>query len=41
MLVSVFAPKIGYDNAAMVAKSAHTGGITVKEVAVRQGLCDD
>jgi fumarate hydratase class II len=41
MLVTVVAPKIGYDNAAMVAKSAHTHGITMKEVAVPQELCDD
>jgi fumarate hydratase class II len=38
MLVTALAPKIGYDNAAKVAKSAHAGGTTLKEEAVRQGF---
>jgi fumarate hydratase class II len=38
MLVTALAPKIGYDNAAKVAKSAHTGGTTLKEEAVRLGF---
>jgi fumarate hydratase, class II len=33
--VTALAPKIGYDNAAKVAKSAHTHGTTLKEAAVR------
>ena len=39
MLVTALAPKIGYDNAAKVAKSAHARGTTLKEEALRLGLC--
>ena len=38
MLVTALAPKIGYDNAATVAKSAHARGTTLKEEAVRLGF---
>jgi fumarate hydratase, class II len=38
MLVTALAPKIGYDNAAKVAKSAHSSGSTLKEEAVRLGF---
>ncbi|HEU0081549.1 MAG TPA: class II fumarate hydratase, partial [Bradyrhizobium sp.] len=38
MLVTALAPKIGYDNAAKVAKSAHARGTTLKEEAVAQGF---
>src|SRR5579864_1316851 len=38
MLVTALAPRIGYDNAAKVAKSAHARGTTLKEEAVRLGL---
>jgi fumarate hydratase class II len=38
MLVTALAPKIGYDNAAKVAKTAHAGGTTLKEEAVRLGF---
>ena len=38
MLVTALAPKIGYDNAAKVAKSAHARGTTLKEEAVRSAL---
>jgi fumarate hydratase class II len=38
MLVTALAPKIGYDNAAKVAKSAHARGTTLKEEAVGQGF---
>jgi fumarate hydratase class II len=38
MLVTALNPKIGYDNAAKVAKKAHTEGITLKEAAVALGL---
>jgi fumarate hydratase class II len=38
MLVTALAPKIGYDNAAKVAKTAHERGTTLKEEAVRLGL---
>jgi fumarate hydratase class II len=37
MLVTALAPKIGYDNAAAIAKSAHKNGTTLKEEAVRSG----
>ena len=37
MLVTALAPKIGYDNAAKVAKSAHARGTTLKEEALRLG----
>src|SRR6266571_5532564 len=38
MLVTALAPKIGYDNAAKAAKSAHARGTTLKEEAVRLGF---
>ncbi|MCX7308879.1 MAG: class II fumarate hydratase, partial [Afipia sp.] len=38
MLVTALAPKIGYDNAAKVAKTAHANGTTLKEEAVRLGF---
>jgi fumarate hydratase class II len=38
MLVTALAPKIGYDNAAKVAKSAHSRGTTLKEEALRLGF---
>ena len=38
MLVTALAPKIGYDKAAKVAKSAHVRGTTLKEEAVRLGF---
>jgi fumarate hydratase class II len=38
MLVTALAPRIGYDNAAKVAKTAHTSGTTLKEEAVRLGF---
>jgi fumarate hydratase, class II len=38
MLVTALAPKIGYDNAAKVAKMAHARGTTLKEEAVRLGF---
>ena len=40
MLVTALAPNIGYDNAAKVAKSAHSRGTTLKEEAVRLGFVD-
>lgn len=40
MLVTALAPKIGYDNAAKVAKTAHANGTTLKEEAVRLGFVD-
>ena len=38
MLVTALAPKIGYDNAAMVAKAAHHAHITLREAALNLGL---
>jgi fumarate hydratase class II len=38
MLVTALNPKIGYDNAAKVAKKAHTEGTTLKEAALALGL---
>jgi fumarate hydratase class II len=38
MLVTALAPKIGYDNAAKIAKTAHKNGTTLREEAVRLGL---
>jgi len=37
MLVTALAPTIGYDNAAKIAKTAHTNGTTLKEEAVKGG----
>jgi fumarate hydratase, class II len=41
MLVTALAPKIGYDNAAKVAKSAHARGTTLKEEATRLGFVSE
>src|SRR5216683_2978350 len=41
MLVTALAPRIGYDNAAKVAKSAHARGTTLKEEAVRFGFVSE
>jgi len=38
MLVTALNPKIGYDNAAKVAKKAHAEGITLKQAAIGLGL---
>ncbi|MFN3349396.1 class II fumarate hydratase [Pseudorhodoplanes sp.] len=38
MLVTALAPKIGYDNAAKVAKRAHQNGTTLKDEAVKGGF---
>ncbi|MCH8952236.1 MAG: class II fumarate hydratase, partial [Proteobacteria bacterium] len=40
MLVTALAPEIGYDNAALVAKTAHQNGTTLREEAIRLGFCD-
>src|SRR5690242_9851830 len=37
MLVTALAPKIGYDNAAQVAKAAHHSGISLREAAIKLG----
>lgn len=38
MLVTALAPKIGYDNATKVAKTAHKRGTTLREEALRLGF---
>ncbi len=38
MLVTALAPTIGYDNAAAIAKKAHTNNTTLREEALRTGL---
>jgi fumarate hydratase, class II len=38
MLVTALAPKIGYDNAAKVAKTAHKEGTTLREAAMKLGF---
>ena len=38
MLVTALSPKIGYDNAAKIAKIAYKNGTTLKEEAVKSGL---
>ena len=38
MLVTALAPKIGYDNAAKVAKTAHEEGTNLREAALKLGL---
>src|SRR5215475_8277903 len=37
MLVTALAPKIGYDNAAQVAKAAHKAHISLREAAIKLG----
>ena len=41
MLVTALSPKIGYDNAAKVAKRAHKNGTTLKEEALKAGLINE
>ena len=38
MLVTALAPKIGYDKAASIAKSAYKNGTTLKEEVIKAGL---
>ncbi len=37
MLVTALAPRLGYDRAAAIAKTAHAEGITLREAAVKTG----
>ena len=41
MLVMALAPKIGYDNAAKIAKTAHKNGTTLREEAIGGGYVTD
>ena len=38
MLVTALSPKIGYDNASKIAKTAHKSGTTLKEETLKTGL---
>ena len=38
MLVTALSPKLGYDNASKIAKSAHKNGTTLKEESLKSGL---
>ena len=38
MLVTALNPKIGYDNAAKVAKKAHAEGKTLRQACIELGL---
>jgi fumarate hydratase class II len=41
MLVTSLAPSIGYDNATLVAKTAHKNGTTLREEAIGLGFVDE
>ena len=41
MLVTALAPTIGYDNATLVAKTAHKNGTTLREEAVKGGFVSE
>ena len=41
MLVTALAPRIGYDNAARIAKTAHRNGTTLREEALASGLVSE
>ena len=41
MLVTALAPKIGYDEAAKIAKEAHKKGTTLKDEVIRSGALDE
>ncbi len=41
MLVTALTPKIGYDNAAKIAKDAHKNGTTLKEEVVKAGVLSE
>ena len=38
MLVTALAPKIGYDKAAKIAKTAYKNGTTLKHEVIKEGL---
>ena len=40
MLVTALAPKIGYDQAARIAKEAHKNGTTLEQEAIKTGMID-
>jgi len=41
MLVTALAPKIGYDRAAQIAKTAHKNETTLKEEVIKAGLINE
>ena len=41
MLVTALSPKVGYDNAAKIAKRAHKNGTTLKKEAIDSGLISE
>jgi fumarate hydratase class II len=41
MLVTALAPKIGYDKAAHIAKTAHKNGTTLKQEVIKAGLINE
>ena len=41
MIVTALAPKIGYDNAAKIAKAAHKNGTTLKEEVLKTNLISE
>ncbi len=41
MIVTALAPKIGYDNAAKIAKAAHNNGTTLKEEVMKTNLISE
>ena len=41
MLVTALSPKVGYDNAAKIAKKAHINGTTLKHEAIKSGLINE
>ena len=41
MLVTALAPKIGYDQAAKIAKLAYKNGTTLKEEVIRLGVLSE
>ena len=41
MLVTALSPKIGYDNAAKIAKNALKNKTTLKDEALKSGLIND
>ena len=41
MLVTALAPKIGYDNAAKVAKDAHKNGTTLREEIIKSEIISE
>ena len=41
MLVTALAPRIGYDRAAKIAKSAHKNGTTLKTEIIKSGILSE